>query len=58
MTVAEPVVGSVLGVVMLGETLQPGDAGWLTLIVAVAVMVLATIALARGEAATATKQSV
>jgi drug/metabolite transporter (DMT)-like permease len=58
MTVVEPVVGSVLGIVVLGETLRPGDAGWLTLIVAVAVMVLATVALARGEAATATKQPV
>ncbi len=58
MTVVEPVVGSVLGIVVLGETLRPGDAGWLTLIVAVAVMVLATVALARGEAATATKQAV
>jgi drug/metabolite transporter (DMT)-like permease len=52
MTVTEPVVGSVLGVVVLGETLRPGDAGWLTLIVAVGVMVVATVALARGEAAT------
>lgn len=52
MTVAEPVVGSILGVVVLGEALRPGDAGWLTLIVAVAVMVVATAALARGEAAT------
>jgi len=57
MTVAEPVVGWVLGIVVLGETLRPGDAGWLTLIVAVAVMVVATAALARGEAAGATKQS-
>jgi len=56
MTVTEPVVGSVLGIVVLGETLRPGDAGWLTLIAAVAVMVLATAALARGEAAGATKQ--
>jgi drug/metabolite transporter (DMT)-like permease len=55
MTVVEPVVGSVLGIVALGETLRPGDAGWLTLVVAVAVMVLATVALARGEAAGATK---
>jgi drug/metabolite transporter (DMT)-like permease len=54
MTVAEPIVGSVLGIVVLGETLRPGDAGWLTLIVAVAVMVVATAALARGEAADAT----
>jgi drug/metabolite transporter (DMT)-like permease len=52
MTVAEPVVGSILGVVVLGEALRPGDAGWLTLIVAVAAMVVATAALARGEAAT------
>ena len=58
MTVAEPVVGWVLGIVVLGETLRPGDAGWLTLIVAVAVMVVATAALARGEAAGATKQPV
>ena len=58
MTVTEPVVGSVLGIVVLGETLRPGDAGWLTLIVAVAVMVVATAALARGEAVGATKQPV
>jgi drug/metabolite transporter (DMT)-like permease len=58
MTVTEPVVGSVLGIVVLGETLRPGDAGWLTLIVAVAVMVAATAALARGEAVGATKQTV
>jgi drug/metabolite transporter (DMT)-like permease len=55
MTVAEPVVGSVLGIVVLGEALRPGDAGWFTLIVAVTVMVLATAALARGEAAMATE---
>jgi drug/metabolite transporter (DMT)-like permease len=53
MTVAEPVVGSVLGVVVLGEALRPGEAGWFTLVVAVVVMVVATAALARGEAATA-----
>jgi len=58
MTVTEPVVGSALGIVVLGETMRPGDAGWLTLIVAVAVMVVATAALARGEAASATKQGV
>jgi drug/metabolite transporter (DMT)-like permease len=52
MTVAEPVVGSVLGVVVLGEALRPGDAGWFTLVVAVVVMVVATTALARGEAVT------
>jgi drug/metabolite transporter (DMT)-like permease len=52
MTVTEPIVGSVLGVVVLGEALHPGDSGWLTLAVAVTAMVVATAALARGEAAT------
>ncbi len=52
MTVAEPMVAAVLGVVVLGESLQPGDAGWFTLIVAVTVMVVSTVSLARGEAAT------
>jgi drug/metabolite transporter (DMT)-like permease len=52
MTVTEPLVGSVLGVVVLGEALRPGDAGWLTLVLAFSVMVVATVALARGEAAT------
>ena len=50
MTVTEPVVGSVLGIVILGETLRPGAAGDLTLAAAFAVMVVATVALARGEA--------
>lgn len=50
MTVTEPVVASVLGVVVLGETLRPGDAGWLALIVAFVVMIVSTGALARGEA--------
>ncbi|MCG7597250.1 DMT family transporter [Mycobacterium sp. PSTR-4-N] len=52
MTVAEPVVAGVLGVVVLGETLHPGEAGVFVLVVAVVVMVVATAALARGEAAT------
>jgi drug/metabolite transporter (DMT)-like permease len=51
MTVAEPVVGSVLGVVVLGEALRPGESGWFSLGAAVAVMFAATTALARGEAA-------
>jgi drug/metabolite transporter (DMT)-like permease len=51
MTVAEPIVGSVLGIFVLGETLRPGDAGWFVLIVAVAAMVFATAALAHGEVA-------
>ncbi|MEW5810981.1 MAG: DMT family transporter [Actinomycetota bacterium] len=52
MTVAEPVVASALGVVVLGETLRPGEAGVFVLVAAVVVMVVATAALARGEAAT------
>ena len=51
MTVTEPVVAAVLGIVVLGETLRPGDAGWLALIVVVAAMLVATLALARGQAA-------
>jgi drug/metabolite transporter (DMT)-like permease len=50
MTVAEPVVGSVLGIVVLGETLHTNDFGWLVLGLAVVAMVVATAALARGEA--------
>lgn len=53
MTVAEPVVASVLGVVVLGEMLRPGETGLLTLIIAVGAMVISTAALARSEAATA-----
>lgn len=52
MTVTEPMVAGALGVVVLGETLRPGEAGWFTLIIAVAAMVAATTALARGQAAT------
>jgi len=51
MTIAEPVVASVLGVLVLGETLRPGDRGWALLIAAGVAMVVATVALARSEAA-------
>ena len=50
-TISEPLVGSVLGVAILGEMLRPGRSGWVGLGIAVAVMVVATIELARGEAA-------
>lgn len=50
MTVAEPVVASVLGVVLLGETVRPGDDGWVLVFGAAAAMVVATVALARSEA--------
>ena len=51
MTVTEPMIASVLGVVVLGETLNADDAGWFVLVAAVVVMVVATATLARSEAA-------
>jgi drug/metabolite transporter (DMT)-like permease len=53
MTVTEPIVGSALGMLVLGETLRPGDGGMAVLIVAVVAMVTATAALARSEAGSA-----
>ncbi|OMC21353.1 DMT family transporter [Mycobacterium sp. SP-6446] len=50
-TVAEPIVGSVLGVTVLGETMSTNDAGLVALGVSVAVMIAATVALAHGQAA-------
>jgi glucose uptake protein GlcU len=52
MTVAKPTVGTLLGVFVLGETVDWGDQTVFVLGVAVAVMVVATAALARGEAET------
>ena len=52
MTVAEPVVASILGILVLGEALRPGADGWVVLIAAVAVMVVSTAALARRAADT------
>ncbi|MGD9620385.1 MAG: DMT family transporter [Mycolicibacterium sp.] len=52
MTITEPIVACLLGVVVLGETLRPGETGWFTLIAAAGVMVAAVAALARGEAVT------
>lgn len=49
-TVSEPLVASILGVVVLGETFHPGRSGWITLGLAVVVMVIATGALARSQA--------
>lgn len=50
-TVSEPIVGSVLGIAVLGETLNTDDAGLAALAVSVAIMVAATVALARSQAA-------
>jgi drug/metabolite transporter (DMT)-like permease len=52
MTVAEPVVASVLGVTVLGETLDTPGPEVLVLAAAVIAVIVATAALARGEAAT------
>lgn len=49
-TVAEPIVGSVLGVSVLGETLQTNDIGWVILGLSVGLMAAATVALARSQA--------
>ncbi len=51
-TVAKPVVASLLGVLVLGETLNTDGPKAFTLIAAAVLVIVATIALARGEAAT------
>jgi drug/metabolite transporter (DMT)-like permease len=51
-TVAKPVVASMLGVVVLGETLNTSGPRVLTLLSAGVLVAVATVALARGEAAT------
>ncbi|OBF43157.1 hypothetical protein A5787_14875 [Mycobacterium sp. 852002-50816_SCH5313054-b] len=50
-TVAEPVVGSVLGVIVLGETLSTARTSLIALGLSVAVMAAATVALAHSQAA-------
>ncbi|KZS81596.1 hypothetical protein A4G29_19500 [Mycobacterium kansasii] len=52
LTVAKPVVASVLGVTVLGETLEADGPEWLLLVASAVVVIIATVALARGEAAT------
>lgn len=51
MTVVEPVVAATLGVVLLGEVLQPGREGVVILVLAVAVLIVAVAVLSRSEAA-------
>jgi hypothetical protein len=50
--VAKPLVGGVLGVTVLGETLAADGREWFVLVVAAAVVFVATVGLAHGEAAT------
>jgi hypothetical protein len=52
LTVAKPVVAVALGVTVLKETLETDGAEWLLLIAAAVMVIVATVALARGEAAT------
>ena len=48
--VSQPVVAALLGVVVLGETLNTGRAGMVALAAAALVMTAATFELARGDA--------
>ena len=50
--VAKPVVSAVLGITVLSETLNTDGTGWFVLAVAAVVVIVATVGLARGEAAT------
>jgi drug/metabolite transporter (DMT)-like permease len=52
MTLAKPLVGWILGITVLYESLQVDDEKVAVLVVAVIVMVVSTVALARGEATT------
>ena len=54
MTVTEPVVASVLGVTVLGETLGAGGPKLIALAASVVVVIVSTAALARGEAVSMT----
>lgn len=49
--VAKPVVGGVLGITVLGETLEAGGPEWVVLAVAAVTVIVATVGLAHGEAA-------
>ncbi|HWS91489.1 MAG TPA: DMT family transporter [Mycobacterium sp.] len=50
--VAKPVVGGVLGVTVLEETVRAHGPGWFVLVAAALLVIVATVGLARGEAAT------
>jgi hypothetical protein len=50
--IAKPVVGAVLGITVLEETVNADGTEWFLLAAAVAVVIVATVGLARGEAAT------
>lgn len=50
--VAKPVVAMVLGITVLGETLSADGGEWFVLVTASVMVIVATVGLARGEAAT------
>jgi hypothetical protein len=50
--VAKPVVGGVLGITVLEETVRADGTRWFVLVAAAVVVIVATVGLARGEAAT------
>src|SRR6201993_3111585 len=52
-TISEPIVGSVLGVTVLGETLNTNNIELVAIGISVVVMIAATVALARTQAASA-----
>jgi drug/metabolite transporter (DMT)-like permease len=52
MTLAKPVLGWILGIAVLGEALRVDGTDVFALVAAMVVMIVATVALARGEAAT------
>lgn len=56
MIVAKPVVGSILGITVLGEALQIHGPQDFALVVAVVLVIVATAALAQGEAASLTTE--
>ncbi|OBH91299.1 DMT family transporter [Mycobacterium sp. E2733] len=49
---AKPIVGAILGITVLGETLDAHGFDWIVLAVAAVLVIVATVGLARGEAAT------
>jgi drug/metabolite transporter (DMT)-like permease len=55
--VSQPVVAALLGVVVLGETLNTGRAGMVALVVAALVVTAATVELARVDASVATERA-
>ncbi|HTQ20406.1 DMT family transporter [Mycobacterium sp.] len=56
--VAKPLVGSLLGMLVLGETFHTTQSGLVVVVVAVVLVIVATVALARGEAENVTEEAI